>query len=151
MALIDDAVARAAADHVDQTDAVIGGPGNPILYHLMRVGIAVFTETGDEEMAAVAVMQRLYSDTATTDADLEAAGWSARVRGGITILTQGGAETRKAYIKRIGNDDPDAIHIKIIELREAIRSLGLSTNVRDKSQKAMRYLQEQLMIETIDD
>ena len=151
MALIDEAIIRAAQDHLDQDDSDAGGSGSPLIYHLMRVAAAVWIETGDEDMAAVAAMQRLYEDTATTDADLLAAGFSAKVRGGIAILTRdvGGGETFRAYIKRIGISDPDAIRIKIVELREAIRSLGLTAINRERCQKALRYLQEQLTIETV--
>jgi hypothetical protein len=115
----------------------------------MAVAIQVFIETRDEEMAAVAALHRVFRDTSTTDADLLAAGFSGKVRGGIAILTQGDGENLKDYIKRVGRDDPNAIRIKIIELREGIQNLGLTATTRNRHQKAMRHLIEALTIETI--
>jgi (p)ppGpp synthase/HD superfamily hydrolase len=149
MALVDDAIVRAVTDHSGQDDTAIGGSGDPMIYHLTRVMAAVWGETGSESMAAVAIMQRLYEDTSTTDGDLQTVGFSAKVRGGISILTRGGSETFKDYIKRIGASDPDAIRVKIIELREAIQNLGLTSDNKERCQKARRYLQEQITIETV--
>ncbi len=149
MALIDDAVALAATAHADQTDSVIGGGGAPIIYHLMNVAIAVFTETQDEEMAVAAMLQRIIEDTTMTNADLQSAGYNAVIRGGISILTRGASESLRDYIVRIGNADSRAIRIKIISLREGINNLGLLQKIRTKYQTAQRHLIERLAVESI--
>jgi (p)ppGpp synthase/HD superfamily hydrolase len=72
--------------------------------------------TDDEELQCVAVGHDLLEDTDTTEAELEALGFSQRVISAIQCLTKHEGMTEDFYRSAV-KSNPDAVRVKIEDLR----------------------------------
>ena len=91
--------------------------GQPYILHCLHVMNIVGKKTEkDSEMMQIAVMHDLVEDTDWTLADLESAGFSARVVAGVAAMTHDPYESYDEYIQVIAKND-DARRIKLVDLK----------------------------------
>lgn len=93
--------------------------GRPYILHPLTVMHRLRTD--DEELQCIAVGHDLIEDTDTTLDELSNMGFSLRVRKGIQCLTKsdeiiGGIDREENY-RRMVKSNPDAIRVKIEDLR----------------------------------
>lgn len=88
--------------------------GRPYILHPLTVMHRLRTD--DEELQCIAVGHDLLEDTATTQSELIALGFSDRVTMGIAALTKLDRETPEHYWEKV-KTNPDARRVKIEDLR----------------------------------
>ena len=105
------AIEIASANFIDKTDKA----GRPYILHCLRVMNAV--DQNDEELMQIAVLHDVIEDTTVTMDQLKDAGFSDRVRLGVSYLTHHKGDTYDFYIKMISNN-PDAVKVKLADLKD---------------------------------
>lgn len=116
--------------------------GNPYILHPLKV--MHYTKSQDEEIQCIALGHDVIEDTATTYADLRAAGISERVIEGIRALTKQPGQTYEEY-KEAVFANPDAMIVKSADLRHNsdIRRLkGVSDKDVERIAKYMKFYKE---------
>jgi len=124
---LNEAITLAVSAYAGQTDK----SGEPYILHVLRVMLA----QKDVEAMTVAALHDIVEDTSITLADLEEAGWSARVVAAVDALTHRDGEDYFDFNRRAASDEL-AKPVKIADLRDNLRQ---ATDVGAQDRRA-RYL-----------
>lgn len=122
MNTIDDLVNKYLLPTLDKT-------GDPILYHALRVALAVENDHYSEAHSQVALLHDIFEDTDCSVWELRKAGLSNEVIEAIEVLTHHPNERYIDYILRVVENDLAAI-VKLYDIADNMREDRLAITKR---------------------
>lgn len=130
MPSIENAIALAIKAHYGQVDKA----GNPYILHVLRVMLALDTET---EMIA-GVLHDVVEDSGYSLADLKKTGFSDEIITTLDCLTKRDSENYNDYIERI-KTSPIALRVKLADLEDNMDISRLSSPCKEDISRLGKY------------
>lgn len=130
MPSIENAIALAIKAHDGQVDKA----GNPYILHVLRVMLALDTET---EMIA-GVLHDVVEDSDYLLSDLKKTGFSDEIITTLDCLTKRDSENYKDYIERI-KTSPIAMRVKLADLEDNMDISRLSSPCKEDFSRLEKY------------
>jgi len=109
--VLGNAISIAAEEFRDFTDR----GGQPYILHCLHVMNKM--DKDDHELCAIAVLHDVVEDTDYSLNDLRLYGFSKRVVDGVDLLTHDDSVPYQEYIANIAENNIDAIHVKLADLK----------------------------------
>ncbi|MED1725742.1 HD domain-containing protein [Brevibacillus parabrevis] len=130
MGTLEKAIALAAQAHAGQTDK-----GNhPYILHPLRVMLKMPTD----ETRIAAVLHDVLEDTAITEADLRAAGFSKAIVSAVSALTRREGESYPDFIRR-ASEDPIARVVKLGDIEDNLDLSRIAAPTEQDRERQKRY------------
>lgn len=130
MPSIENAIALAIKAHYGQVDKA----GNPYILHVLRVMLALDTET---EMIA-GVLHDVVEDSGYSLSDLKKTGFPDEIITTLDCLTKRDSENYKDYIERI-KPNPVAMRVKLADLEDNMDINRLSNPCKEDISRFEKY------------